>query len=227
MNTQREYWTEYFERACRDGSDWVDYSNQRVYLQTIGAVLEVSDCLLGRRVLDIGCGRGQLSRLSQVLGASAVTGIDLAADALKILASSYPSIDWRAGDLTDPEFRSDLGTFGVIYALEVMQYLPVPETLDWLSSMLEPGGRFIGMFPYEGCPIVQRARDRFEGRYQPPSLQAITQWAAKSGDVATWALRGMRFQEDQRVAPYELLQWAQDPSWDVPPNRIQLIIQKK
>lgn len=219
------YWIEYFERECKDGPAWIDYSNERVQLQTFGAVLEVSDSLLDRRVLDIGCGRGQLCRLSQVLGARAVTGIDLASAALAKLAVDHPDIEWRGGDFTDATFRRELGTFDVIYSLESMQYLPVPVVFDWIADMLAPGGRFVAMFPHENCPIVQRTIARFEGKYAPPSLAELTSWATRTPGIH-WAMRGLRFVDDQRTAPYELSPWTTRASWDLVPNRIQLVIQK-
>ncbi len=220
-----DYWIEYFERECKDGPAWIDYSNERVQLQTFGAVLEVSDSLLERRVLDIGCGRGQLCRLARVLGARAVTGVDLASAALAELTVDHPEVDWRAGDITDTHFREALGTFDVIYALESLQYLPVPTVFGWIADMLAPGGRLVAMFPYDECPIVRRTVARFEGKYLPPALADVTEWATHAVGIH-WAMRGLRFAEDQRTAPYEVLPWTKQASWDSPPNRIQLVIQK-
>lgn len=219
------YWIQYFEHVCKEGPAWIDYSNERVQLQTFGAVLEVSDGLLGRRVLDIGCGRGALCRLSQVLGAAEITGVDLAAEALAALATEFPGIAWRAGDITDPDFRRELGTFDRIFSLESLQYLPVPTVFDWICDMLAPGGRFVAMFPYDECPIVARTSERFEGKYVAPSLAAVTAWAAAAEGIH-WAVRGLRFVEDQRTCAYELSPWTTDPSWPTPPNRIQLVLQK-
>lgn len=223
--TANAYWVEYFEKVCKDGPAWIDYSNERVQLQTFGAVLEVSDSLLDRRVLDIGCGRGALCRLAQVLGAREVTGIDLASDALAGLAARHPDITWRGGDITEPDFRATLGTFDVIYSLESMQYLPVPECFDWIHDLLAPGGRFVAMFPYEHCPIVADTKARFGGKYVPPSLDAIVAWADAKPELG-WAVRGLRFQEDQRIAAYATSPWTTNPGWDAPPNRIQLVLQR-
>lgn len=227
--TANAYWVEYFEQVCKDGPAWIDYSNERVQLQTFGAVLEVVDSLLGRRVLDIGCGRGALCRLTQVLGANDITGIDLASEALASLGSRFAGVDWRAGDFTEPDFRAELGTFDVIFSLESMQYLPVPECFDWIFAMLAPGGRFVAMIPYEHCPIVERTKQRFDGKYMPPSLDAIVAWALTNPEVSL-ACRGLTFQEDQRIAPYASSTWITDPAtaptWSTPPNRIQLVLQR-
>lgn len=227
--TANAFWIEYFEQVCKDGPAWIDYSNERVQLQTFGTVLEVADTLLGKRVLDIGCGRGALCRLVQVLGATQITGVDLASDALATLDAQFSGIQWRAGDITEPDFRAALGTFDVIFSLESMQYLPVPECFDWIFDMLAPGGRFVAMIPYEHCPIVARTKERFGGKYVPPSLDAIVAWA-RANPEATLACRGLTFQEDQRIAAYASSPWITDPettpTWSAPPNRIQLVLQR-
>lgn len=223
------YWSDYFERVCKDGPEWIDYSNERVQLQTFGAALEVADSLLDRRVLDIGCGRGALCRLTQVLGAKEIVGVDLASDALTGLGARFSGVRWQPGDFTEPQFRADLGKFDAIFSLESMQYLPVPDCFDWIFDMLTPGGRFVAMIPYEHCPIVGRTAERFGGKFVPPSLDAIVAWG-NANPEATLAYRGLGFQDDQRIAAYASSPWITDPtttpSWSSPPNRIQIVMQR-
>jgi len=226
MSSQDQYWVDYYEGLSKEAPQWLDYSNERVHLQTFGAVLEAADRLVGRRVLDVGCGRGLLCRMAKVLGAASATGVDVVPAEMAKLATAHPDITWRAGDVGDALFRAELGRFDAVYALEVMQYLPVPKTLEWLWEMLDPTGVFIAVFPYENCPIVKRTVSRFEGRYIPPSIDAIAAWASATPDLESFSLRGMRFQEDQRIAPYELTGWTRDATWADPPNRIQLVMKK-
>lgn len=227
MTGQDRYWADYYEHIAKDAPQWLDYSNERVHLQTFGAVIESSDRLVGRRVLDVGCGRGLLCQIAKTLGAASVIGVDLATAAIEPLAAAHPQITWRAGSITEASFRANLGRFDIVYLLEVMQYLPAPATYDWVWEMLEPGGQMVAVFPNESCPIVKKTRDRFEGQYAPPSLSATADWAKRQPDLETWALRGFRFQEDQRLVPYALTSWTQDhTSWESPPNRVQLVLKK-
>jgi len=226
MPGQDRYWADYYEQLAKDAPQWLDYSNERVHLQTFGAVIEASDRLVGRRVLDVGCGKGLFCRIAQDLGAGSVTGIDLATSAIEPLRAAFPAITWKAGDISDPAFRADIGRFDAAFLLEVMQYLPAPATYEWLWEILDPGGMFVAVFPNENCPIVQRTRERFGGRYAPPSLAATVAWADAQPDLDTWAARGFRFQEDQRVVPYALTPWSRSLDWEAPPNRIQLVVKK-
>jgi SAM-dependent methyltransferase len=219
-------WSSYFDEVCAKGPSWMDYSNERVQLQTFGAVIEAIDRVVDRRVLDIGCGRGQLCLLLKELGAK-VTGVDQVASAVAKLRESYPSIEWHAGNILDVAFRRELGTFDAVTMLEVIQYLPAVQALQAIWDMLSPGGRVIVVFPNERCPIVKRTVTRFEGHYKPPELSALVDWASSRADAETWAMRGFRFQTDQRLSPYALLPWTSSPDWDDPPNRIELVVQKK
>jgi SAM-dependent methyltransferase len=226
MTKPDEFWVDYYAQVCNDGPSWVDYSNERVHLQTLGLVLEASDRLNGRSVLDIGCGQGQLCRMARSMGASETTGVDLADASVDRLSQAYPHQRWLAGDFTAAAFRESLETYDLVYLIEVMQFLPVPDVFDWVWAMLRPGGRLVAMFPFEGCPIVQRTSERFGGRYVAPDVAAASLWLQEACELETWALRGLRFQPDQRVNPYEVLSWTQYPEWLEPPNRLQLVAQK-
>lgn len=224
----RDYWTDYFGKVHDNGPSWIDYSNERVQLQTLGATLEVADRIGGKRVLDIGCGGGQLCRIFEVLGAARVVGIDPVPTLIDRLAHEHPSLEWRAGDFMDAEFRSSLGTFDVITLLEVMQYLPTSQALTAIWERLAPGGRIIAVIPNEACPIVQKTVARFQGRYVPPSIAEIEAWAASQVDCEQLAMRGLAFQRDQRLVPYELLPWGAATKASEPvPNRIQLVLSKR
>lgn len=220
------FWADYYEGICRDGPQWLDYSNERVHLQTFGAVIEASDRLLGRRVLDVGCGRGLFCRVAKELGASSITGIDQVESAMSALAAQHPDMTFRAGDIGKEDFRRSLGRFDNVYLLEVLQYLPAPAVFDWVWEMVEPGGIVVAVFPNEKDPLVQKTVARFEGKYAPPSLDVFATWAGATPDLTTWAVRGFRFQQDQRIVPYEIGSWTRDPAWVDPPNRVQLVARK-
>lgn len=103
----------------------------------------------GMRVLDLGCGPGDVSlMLARRVGPSGhVTGIDRNAGALVTARErcAEQKIEWARfieGDLIEPSI--DGGPFDAIVARRVLMYLPDPAaTLRRLMPLLRPGGRVI------------------------------------------------------------------------------------
>ena len=62
METAKEsQWHEYFEGVFRDAGPWLNYPNPQCQTQTWALALEAAGPVAGRRCLDVGCGRGNLS----------------------------------------------------------------------------------------------------------------------------------------------------------------------
>jgi 2-polyprenyl-3-methyl-5-hydroxy-6-metoxy-1,4-benzoquinol methylase len=218
----------YFEDFCRTGQPWLDCADDRVQVQTLGTAIEMSGIVAGRRCLDVGCGQGQLVRMLLGLGARDVVGVHHAAEHIGRLVARYPEASWHVGDISNEAFRAKLGSFDLIYLLEVLQYLPVPEILDALWPMLTPGGRILATFPNEDAPVTKQTVHRFDGRYVPPPTQALLAWARSAPGLDSFGLRGFDFEKDQWLAPYALSTWTQDAHWPGKlPNRLQLVIQKQ
>ncbi|SFS11755.1 methyltransferase domain-containing protein [Sphingomonas jatrophae] len=99
----------------------------------------------GARVLDVGCGNGDLSRLiAALVGADGeVVAIDrseqaLAAARAVAAGGSAAPIVYRAVDLAAP--LPDLGTFDAIVGRRVLMYLPdAADTLKQLAALARPG----------------------------------------------------------------------------------------
>ncbi|MFZ5747191.1 MAG: methyltransferase domain-containing protein [Pseudomonadota bacterium] len=99
----------------------------------------------GMRVLDIGCGNGDVSRLVAALAGpdGEVVAIDRSDDALAMAraADAAPGaapIHYRAVDLASD--LPDLGTFDAIVGRRVLMYLPdAAATLTRLAALARPG----------------------------------------------------------------------------------------
>ncbi len=220
------FWSAYYKLIVERGTPWLDYSNERVQAQTFALCLEAAGAVHGRRCLDVGCGWGHFSLCLAALGAAEVTGIDRMDDLIARHRKNHPGLRWTTGNVRDRAFREGLGTFDLVFLLEVLQYMPIRETIHGLWENLAPGGRLMAMVPNRECPIIQGAVARFEGRYAPPSPSDLGAVLDALPGCAFWRMRGLAFQEDQRHLPYAVSPWTNSPRWASPPNRLLVVSEK-
>ncbi len=92
----------------------------------------------GRRVLDVGCGAGNLAAAAAVLGAE-VVGTDLAQSMVELAREGHPGIDFRTADaehlaFADSEFDAVVGNL-------LLPHLPdPPAALAEMVRVLKPTG---------------------------------------------------------------------------------------
>lgn len=226
MSERERFWAEYYRHVAVAGDPWLDYSNSRVQGQTFAAALDAAGPVEGRRCLDVGCGRGQFSRALHGLSAAAVTAVDLVPEVLERHTAAAPAIRWLCASVQDAALEADLGQYDLVFALEVLQYVPLAPTLQGLWRHVAPGGRMVAVVPNADCPIAGRARARFGDHYAPATSSEIAAAVGALPDTAHWAMRGMFFRADQSIAPYELSPWRTDGRWPAAPNRLQFVVLK-
>lgn len=109
------------------------------------AILTALGGVAGLRLLDVGCGVGQLLRAAELSGALAA-GADPAAELLEIARWGLPDADLRVGDATDLPF--DNGLFDVSVSTDGATCC-LPE----LVRVTRPGGRVVvgGVVRPAGC----------------------------------------------------------------------------
>ena len=99
------------------------------------------------RVIDLGCGTGELTAaLAERLGAGHVLGLDRADPMLaEAAARATPTVRFELGDLAT---FSDPGAWDVVFSNAALQWVPDhPAVLArWVSS-LRPGGRLVVQVP--------------------------------------------------------------------------------
>jgi SAM-dependent methyltransferase/uncharacterized protein (DUF2062 family) len=111
------------------------------------------------RVLDLGCGRGQLSLLLLELGhATHVTGLDSDVAKIEVARAAGPEADFRVADVA----RAELPPADSILLIDVLHYLPVQEQDALLlaaARALRPGGLLL-VRELDGDPSARSAVTR-------------------------------------------------------------------
>jgi SAM-dependent methyltransferase len=103
------------------------------------AVLDAAGVRPGVRLLDVGCGTGELVSAAVARGAVAV-GVDLSEGMLEVARSRHPGLEFRRGDAEDLPFGD--GEFQCVTAALVLNHLPRPSrAVAEALRVLEPGGR--------------------------------------------------------------------------------------
>lgn len=106
--------------------------------QAFGAIAEEAP----RRVLEVGCGPGELAeRVQTDLGAE-VVAIDISPRMVELTTAR--GVDARIGDVQDLPFGD--GEFDCAIAAWMLYHVPdVPKALSELARVLEPGGRLVAV----------------------------------------------------------------------------------
>ncbi len=104
-----------------------------------------------RRVLDVGCGEGQVARLAVAVGAGTVVGVDptRAQVALAVARGGGPAYARCGAD----RLPFPAATFDTVVACLVFEHIgAVDEAIAEVARVLQPGGRFLFLLNH---PLLQ------------------------------------------------------------------------
>lgn len=113
----------------------------------------------GSRVLDLGCGLGELLYLCQQIGCKELVGVNLCEDEINA-ARLFVNADFHCMHLLE-YLRSSDRTFDWIGALNILEHLEKDEVLEVLqlsSELLTTGGFLIAMVPNAISPFGNLTR---------------------------------------------------------------------
>lgn len=142
--------------------------------------LDLPRDIAGRVVLEVGCGRGDLSRwlASRPAPPRLLVAADFAGSAVSKGAGfarrrNIQGIDWEVADITCLPFPDN--TFETILSCETVEHVPNPErAFHELARVLKPGGRLLLTTPnYLSTTGLYRLYCRLRGRVYQEAGQPV------------------------------------------------------
>jgi ubiquinone/menaquinone biosynthesis C-methylase UbiE len=124
------------------------YDNKLGYVSEFGkGVVELLNPTAGEKILDLGCGTGDLAYEISKIGAN-VTGMDLSTDMIGNARKKYPDIHFVIGNAEDFQFDE---TFDAVFSNAALHWMNHPkQVLKCVWNVLNKGGRFVAEFGGHG-----------------------------------------------------------------------------
>ena len=128
--------------------DTARYQDQHSFVWQYGAALiDLLSPQPGERILDLGCGTGQLTQALAETGA-AVSGIDADAAMIATAQQLYPELSFAVADAR--QFQVQHPVDG-IFSNAVLHWVKPPEqAVQAVANALKPGGKFVTEFGGKG-----------------------------------------------------------------------------
>jgi trans-aconitate 2-methyltransferase len=131
-------------------NDWnaERYEGRHGYVWQFGGdLMELLAPQTGERILDLGCGTGQLTARIAACGAQ-VLGLDSSVEMLGQARQNYPKLSFVLADATS--FRFD-EQFDAVFSNAVLHWVKNSEpAVAAIAAALKPGGRFVAEFGGKG-----------------------------------------------------------------------------
>jgi cyclopropane fatty-acyl-phospholipid synthase-like methyltransferase len=204
-STSRAVYESWHERVAAD-----DKEADRPWHELLFKHLEVGD-IAGRRVLEIGCGRGELAcRLAMMTaGPRRLIAADFAESAVHLgqkraAARSVSHVSWLVASMQEIPMAD--ASFDTIISCETIEHVPEPrQAVEELKRVLTPGGRLFLTTPnYLGPFGAYRGYLRARGRRYDEGGQPICHLTTLPRTVSWMHRAGLRIQTVDAVGHYLL-----------------------
>jgi ubiquinone/menaquinone biosynthesis C-methylase UbiE len=145
-----------FDEASGDEEHFPSTIDPRIF--HVKLILEYFGDLAGKRVLDVGCGKGRFARVLQERHPQAeIWGLDISEEMLKFVPGG---IHTRAGAMTELPFEQ--AWFDAAYATESLEHaVEIDVAVGEICRVVKPGGRIV---------IIDKNAEQF-GRLKTPAWE--------------------------------------------------------
>jgi len=123
-------------------------------------VLDAAAPFEGKRVLDLGCGEGYVSRQLATQAPARLLSVDISSGMIDLARAAEEAaplgIDYRVASATELDLDEE---FDLVLAVFLFNYLSCDEmatVLETVHRHLAPGGRFIFTAPHPSFPFLDR-----------------------------------------------------------------------
>ena len=132
------------------------YRDKHAFVYGYGeSLLELLNPRPGERILDLGCGTGQLTAQIAEQGAE-VIGLDASAEMITDARNNYPDLEFLVADAADFYFEQP---FDVIFSNATLHWvLHYRQAIRCMYDALKPGGRVV--LEMGGAGNIQRIEDQ-------------------------------------------------------------------
>jgi len=149
------------------------YEKNHAFVWEYGkSILELLAPKPQERILDLGCGTGQLTQEIAAYGAN-VSGIDRKPAMIEKAKQNYPQLQFTVAEATDFEVEP----LDAVFSNAVLHWIPEPDAvIRCVYQALKPNGRFVAEFGGKGNvkAIVNALYSVLET--MPKSSQTINPW---------------------------------------------------
>ncbi|WHY66896.1 class I SAM-dependent methyltransferase [Neobacillus sp. SuZ13] len=135
-------------RVTKDSWNASLYDQQHAFVSHFGGnLLQWLALKPGEKVLDLGCGTGDLANQMKQMGAT-IIGIDKSENMVQQAQKKYPGLTFRVQEAATMNYRNE---FDAVFSNATLHWVKTPkQALQSIYQALKPGGRFVAEFGGKG-----------------------------------------------------------------------------
>lgn len=156
--------------------------------------------IVGRRVVDLGCGFGWFSRWAEQHGAETVVGIDVSSKMLQRARAdtSSAAVDYRQADLDALELSAESADL-VFSSLTLHYVMDIQRLINNMAGAVTPGGSLV--FSVEHPIYSAPSSQQFEESDSGARIWPLDNYLVEGERVTNWFVDGV-IKQHRTVATY-------------------------